>query len=160
MESLALTSGPALAALGAAVAAALGGAGSAIGSGIAGQAASGVASEKPELFGKLLVLEILPGSQGIYGLVGAFLVTLFFPNITELTASQGAYIFFACLPLGITGLFSGIFQGKVAASGAQIVAKNSEGMGNAIVFAAIVETFAIFGLLITFLLLNNLKGAM
>ncbi len=159
METLALTSGPALAALGAATAAALGGAGSAIGSGIAGQAASGVTSEKPELFGKLLVLEILPGSQGIYGLVGAFLVTLFFPHIMDLTASQGAYIFFACLPLAITGLFSGMFQGKVAAAGAQVVAKNPDGMGKAIVFAAIVETFAIFGLLITFLLLNNLKTA-
>lgn len=159
MDTFVLTSGPALAALGAAMAAALGGVGSSIGSGIAGQAASGVTSEKPELFGKLLVLEILPGSQGIYGLVGAFLVTLFFPNMTELTNIQGAYIFFACLPLAITGLFSGVIQGKVAAAGAQVVAKNPDGMGKAIVFAAIVETFAIFGLLITFLLLNNLKTA-
>lgn len=158
METLALTSGPALAVLGAAVAAALGGAGSAIGSGIAGQATSGVASEKPDLFGKLLVLEVLPGSQGIYGLVGAFLVTLFF-DITTVDAATGAAIFFACLPLGITGLFSGIFQGKVAATGAQLVARNPEGMGKAITFAAIVETFAIFGLLITFILLNNLTAA-
>ena len=158
--TLALTSGPALAFLGAAVAAALGGAGSAIGSGYAGKAAAGVTSEKPELFGKLLILEALPGSQGVYGLVGAFLVTIFFPDITALTASQGAAIFFACLPLGITGLFSGIYQGKVAAAGAQIVAKNPNKLGSAIIYAALVETFAIFGFLITFVLLNNLKSAL
>jgi len=153
-----LISGPALAVLGAALAAALGGIGSSIGSGIAGKAASGVTAEKPELFGKLLVLEILPGSQGIYGLVGAFLVTLFFKDtLFTLTPSEGAFIFFACLPLALTGLFSGIFQGKVAATGAQIIARNPDGMGKAITFAAIVETFAIFGLLITFLLLNTLK---
>jgi len=158
MENLVFSSGPALAVLGAATAALLGGIGSSIGSGLVGKAASGVTSEKPELFGKLLVLEVLPGSQGIYGLVGAFLVTLFF-DISTLNASQGAQVLFACLPLALTGLFSGIYQGKVAAAGTQIVAKNPDKMGAAITFAAIVETFAIFGLLITFLLLNNLKTA-
>lgn len=159
METLLFTSGPALAVFGASIAATLGGIGSAIGCGLAGQAASGVTSEKPELGSKLLVLEVLPGSQAIYGLVGAFLVTVFF-TISDLTPSQGAQVFQACIPLALAGLFSGFYQGKVAASGAQIVAKNPDALGKAIIFAAIVESVAIFGLLTTFLLLNSIKGSL
>lgn len=152
------SSGPALAFLGAALAAVLGGIGSSIGSGKAGQAAAGVTSEKPELSSKLLILEVLPGSQGVYGLVAAFLVTIFFFKEGQtITDVQGAQIFFASLPVAFTGLFSGIYQGKVAAAGAQIVAKNPDKSGAAILFAAIVETFAIFGLLMTFILFLNIK---
>ncbi|QQS59882.1 V-type ATP synthase subunit K [Candidatus Peregrinibacteria bacterium] len=159
METLIFTSGSALAIFGASLAATLGGIGSAIGCGYAGQAACGITSEKPELSPKLLVLEVLPGSQAIYGLVGAFLVTIFF-SVSELTSSQGAQIFQACLPLAFAGLFSGIFQGKVAAAGTQIVAKNPDGLGKAIIFAAIVESVAIFGLLVTFLLLDSIRGSL
>jgi V/A-type H+-transporting ATPase subunit K len=152
-----LSSGPALAVLGAATAAALGGIGSSIGSGKAGQAVAGVTSEKPELSSKLLVLEILPGSQGVYGLVASFLVTIFF-TIGDVTPAIGAQIFFASLPVALTGLFSGMFQGKVAAAGAQIIAKNPDKAGMAITFAAIVETFAIFGLLMTFILFLQIQA--
>jgi V/A-type H+-transporting ATPase subunit K len=65
--------GIALAILGAALAAGLAGAGSALGVGIAGQAASGVISEEPEKFGKALLLEALPGTQGIYGFLAAIM---------------------------------------------------------------------------------------
>ena len=152
--------GPAIALFGAAVAAALGGAGSSIGVGLAGATGAGVTTEKPELFGKVLVLQALPGSQGIYGLVGAFLVLFFvgLENIAE--TQQGWQIFFACLPLGLTGLFSGIFQGKVSAAGMNILAKNPADAGKAIILSAIVETFAIFGFLVTFLALNAIKGSL
>jgi V/A-type H+-transporting ATPase subunit K len=152
------SAGPALAFLGAALAAALGGIGSSIGSGIAGQAAAGVTSEKPELSSKLLILEVLPGSQGVYGLVAAFLVTIFFFGEGKaITNVQGAQILFASLPVALTGFFSGMFQGKVAAAGAQIVAKHPDKSGVAILFSAIVETFAIFGLLMTFILFLQIK---
>jgi len=150
--------GAILAVSGAFAAAVLGGIGSTLGVGAAGKAGAGVTAEKPEAFGKLLVLTALPGSQGIYGLIGAFLITVFF-DIANLTTSQGWQIFFASMPLAITALFSGIFQGKVAVAGAQIVAKNPAEGGKAIVLAAIVETFAILGLLATFLLFNNIKGS-
>ena len=161
MEETVINLGPALAIGGAGVAAALGGIGSCFGVGTVGQAASGVTAEKPEAFGKLLVLGALPGSQGIYGLVGAFLVLNFFgDSLATMDAGTGWKIFGACMPLALTALFSGVFQGKVAAAGTNIVAKNPADAGKAITLAAIVETFAILGLLSTFLLLNNAKEAL
>jgi len=65
-----LSIGLALAVLGAAIAAAVAGIGSALGVGIAGQAAAGLVSEDPDKFGKVLLLEALPGTQGIYGFLG------------------------------------------------------------------------------------------
>ena len=75
--------------LGAAVAAALAGAGSAVGTGIAGQAAAGVVSEDPEKFGSLLVLQALPGTQGIYGLVGLFMIVNKLPAMSSLGSAGG-----------------------------------------------------------------------
>ena len=59
--------------LGAAVAVLFAGAGSAIGVGIAGQAASGVVTEDPSKFAKVLIMQLLPGTQGIYGLLVGFI---------------------------------------------------------------------------------------
>jgi len=154
--------GPSLAVAGAFLAAVLGGIGSTLGVGMTGQAAAGLTAEKPENFGMALVLEALPGSQGIYGLMGAFLILIFFLADTDKVAlidtSVGLQIFFASLPLAITALFSGIYQGRVATAGINAMARNSSVGGKAIVLAAIVETFAILGFLSTFLLINNLKG--
>ena len=158
METIEIVSGPVLALAGWAVAAILWWIWSSLGVWAAGVKWSGVATEKPEAFGKILVLEALPGSQGIYGLIGAFLVLNFF-DIATLTLSQGAQVFFACLPLAITALFSGIYQGKVASAGMGIIAKNPANGGQAIVLAAIVETFAILGLLASFLMLSSIKTA-
>jgi V/A-type H+-transporting ATPase subunit K len=155
--SIAINYGPALAILGGSIAALLGGIGSVLGVRAVGIMGSGIVTKKPETFGKVLVLEALPGSQAIYGIIGAFLVLNFF-DVQALDLNQGLSIMFACLPLGLTALFSGIFQGKVAAAGLNIIAKNPAGSGQAIILAAIVETFAIFGLLATFLLLNNIKA--
>ncbi|PCI24514.1 hypothetical protein COB57_04845 [Candidatus Peregrinibacteria bacterium] len=153
--------GPAFAFAGGAVAAIFGGIGSSIGVGAAGTTGAGVAAEKPEAFGKILVLEALPGSQGIYGLIGAFLVLNFFSDKIELvTTGVGLQIFVACMPLAFTALFSGIYQGKVAAAGMNIIAKNPANGGQAIVLAAIVETFAILGLLASFLMLSAIRDAL
>ena len=150
--------GPLLALLGGAIAAIFGGVGSTLGVQAAGVTGAGVATEKPEAFGKILVLEALPGSQGIYGLIGAFLVLNFF-EIASLTTCQGWQVFLACMPLAFTCILSGIFQGKVAVAGMNIIAKNPANGGQAIVLAAIVETFAILGLLASFLMLNDVKTA-
>ena len=152
--------GPALALFGAAIAASLGGAGSSVGVGLAGATGAGVTTEKPELFGKVLLLQALPGSQAIYGLVGFFLVFFFVgvENIT--TTSQGLEVLAACIPLGLTGLFSGMFQGRVSAAGMNVLANNPGDVGKAIILSAIVETFAIFGFLVTFLALNAIKGTL
>ena len=96
-------SGQNLAILGAGLAAALSGMGSAKGVGIVGEAASGLVSEDPRLFGKSLALQALPMTQGVYGLVAAFLIIFkigLFGEPVELTTAQGAYFLMAALPVG------------------------------------------------------------
>ncbi|MFH1898597.1 MAG: V-type ATP synthase subunit K [Candidatus Desantisbacteria bacterium] len=151
--------GFALVLCGAALAAALPGCGSSYGCGVAGQAGAGVITEDPEKFGRLLILQSLPGTQGIYGLVGLFLVLnkLIGINSAAITIPQGWQIIFACLPLAITGLVSAIYQGRCAAAGCSVVAKRPEEVGKAMIFAVVVETYAILGLLTTILLLGNIK---
>ncbi len=155
-----LTSGLALAIAGASTAVFAGGLGSAIGVALVGETAAGVITEEPEKFGKLLLLEALPGTQGVYGFLGGFWVILQFGllagNGGALTPAQGMQIFFACLPVAFTGLVSAVFQGKVASAGVHIVAKKEEELGKAITLAAMVETYAVLGLLATILLLRGI----
>ncbi|MCA9362354.1 V-type ATP synthase subunit K [Candidatus Kaiserbacteria bacterium] len=159
MESLL---GVALVFIGAAVTAVLGFAGSAVGMGYAGQAAAGVVGEKPNLFGKMLLMQALPGSQGIYGLVGAFLILSFSgilgggEEALNISTTTGIQYLVAGLPIGIAGLVSGIYQGIVAASGVSLIAKDEANMGRAIVLSVMVETWAIFGVLISFILLISI----
>ena len=129
--------------LGAAVAVFLAGAGSAIGVGIAGQAASGVVTEDPSKFAKVLIMQLLPGTQGIYGLLGG--------GAADLDPKTGLLILAACLPIGIVGLISGKAQGQTAAAAIGIVAKKPDQFGKAMLFPAMVETYAILALLISIL---------
>ena len=116
--------------LGAALAVFLAGAGSAIGVGIAGQAASGVVSEDPSKFAKVLVIQLLPGTQGIYGLLVGFItlskIGLLGGGVLDLTPQQGLLVLAACLPVGIVGLISGRAQGQTAAAAIGIVAKKPD----------------------------------
>ncbi|MEG2645381.1 MAG: V-type ATP synthase subunit K, partial [Enterococcus sp.] len=121
---------------------------------LVGEAAAGLMTEQPEKFGKALVLELLPGTQGLYGFVIGFLVLN--QLSAQTTFSQGLYLLFACLPIGIAGLWSGIAQGRAAAAGIQILAKKPEQTTKGIIFAAMVETYALLGFVISFLLVNNL----
>ena len=147
--------------LGAALAVFLAGAGSAIGVGIAGQAASGVVSEDPSKFAKVLVIQLLPGTQGIYGLLVGFItlskIGLLGGGILNLTPQQGLLVLAACLPVGIVGLISGKSQGQTAAAAIGIVAKKPEQFGKAMLFPAMVETYAILSLLISILAVTNIQ---
>ena len=147
--------------LGAALAVFLAGAGSAIGVGIAGQAASGVVSEDPSKFAKVLVIQLLPGTQGIYGLLVGFItlskIGLLGGGILDLTPQQGLLVLAACLPVGIVGLISGKSQGQTAAAAIGIVAKKPEQFGKAMLFPAMVETYAILSLLISILAVTNIQ---
>ena len=147
-----------LAVLGAALAVRLGGIGSAKGVGIAGEAAAGLIAEDPDKFGQTLILQALPGTQGIYGFLVGIMVMLncgFLGGNAALTASQGMYVLAACLPCALTGLISGIHQGRVAAAGINVVAKRPNEVSKAMIYAAMVETYAILGLLISILLVIN-----
>ncbi len=153
--------GIALAILGAALAAGLAGAGSALGVGISGQAASGVISEEPDKFGQALLLQALPGTQGIYGFLAAVMtlqaVGLLGGGLANISVAVGAQIAFACLPIAVTGLVSGWMQGKVSLAGMGVAAKQPKAVGKAIVLSAMVETYAVIGLLTTILLLNGIE---
>jgi V/A-type H+-transporting ATPase subunit K len=156
-----ITLGTALAFGGAAVAAAFAGAGSAMGVGIAGEAGSGVVSEDPDKFGRVLVLQALPGTQGIYGLLIAFIILLNLGvidgNIKDLTTAQGWAFFFSGLPMGIGGFLSAIYQGKAAAAGIYLTAKRPEETGKGIIMTAMVETYAVLSLLISFIMVSGIK---
>ena len=154
-------SGLALALIGAALAVALAGIGSAIGVGAAGRAGAGVVAEKPELFGKVLLLEALPGTQGIYGFLVAFIIMLQVGIVgdgaLDLTIAQGWEVLFASLPVAIGGLSSGWLQGKVSVAGLNIVSKQPDKSGNAVILSAMVETYALLGLVISILLVLNMN---
>ncbi len=140
---------------GAALAALMAGIGSAIGVGMVGEAAAGVVTEDPQKFSKVLILQLLPGTQGIYGLLIAFIVLsqtgLLGGTPTQLTLMDGLAYFAACLPMAFVGLWSAIRQARAAVSGVNLVAKRPEQMGKSIIFAAMVETYAILALLISIL---------
>ncbi len=150
-----LTFGVMIAILGGVIAAVMGGVGSAISVGTVGQAAAGVVSEDPSKFGKVLILQILPGTQGLYGFLVAFLllvqIGVMNGEVLTLSLAQGFMYFAACLPMAVGGLISAVYQGKAAVAGVGIVAKKPEESGKAIIFAAMVETYAVLALLISIL---------
>lgn len=151
-------SGTNLALLGAALAVALPCMGSAKGVGIVGEASSGLISENPALFGKALALQALPMTQGVYGLVAAFLMLAMLglfgntEHLTSLSISAGAYYLMASLPIALSGYFSAVRQGRVSAAGINLLSKRPSESGKAITSSALVETYAIFALLVTLLL--------
>ncbi|MDR1438872.1 MAG: V-type ATP synthase subunit K [Clostridiales bacterium] len=155
----AFTDGQFLALLGAAMAVFLAGMGSAKGVGIVGEAASGLVTEDPNKFGQCLLLQALPGTQGIYGLLTAFVI------MTKVgilgggipTTAAGLCILAGARPVGVVGLVSGISQGKAAAAGIGIIAKKPEELSKAIVFAAMVETYAVLALLASILIVLNVQ---
>lgn len=151
-----MTIGLVIAIIGAFFAAVLPGIGSAYGVQIGGQAAAGVVSEKPELFGKLLVLQALPGTQGIYGFLTAVLIMvrtgLLSGNPVALNAYQGWAFFAAALPMAIVGLLSAISQGKAAVAAIHMTAKQPDSSAKGITMTALVETYAILALLVSVLL--------
>jgi V/A-type H+-transporting ATPase subunit K len=154
--------GISLAILGAALAAGLAGSGSAIGVGIAGESSAGVLTEDSSKFGLCLILMAIPGTQGIYGLMTAFLVLQKIGVIGGgeyilIDWVKGFAIFSACMPIAICGWLSAIAQGKTSAASVQMIAKRPEEAGKAIILPAMVETFAILSLLMSVIMLMGIK---
>ena len=150
-----LFSGQGIALLGAALAAGLAGMGSAKGVSIVGEASAGLLTEDPSKFGKALILQALPGTQGIYGLITAFLIIFkigILGTPVELSVAQGVYFLMASLPIALVGYYSAIKQARVAAAGINLIAKRPDEVGKAITSAALVETYAIFAVLVSMLL--------
>lgn len=118
---------------------------------MAGEAAAGIVIDEPEKFGKSLVLQLLPGTQGLYGFIIGILVFLRLGEAISL--QDGIYIMLACLPIGVVGLTSAIAQGKAAVAGLNILAKNEEQQTKGIIYSVMVETYAILAFVISIILL-------
>ena len=155
-----LFGGTGLAFLGAALAVGLCCIGSAKGTGMVGEAATGVISMAPENFSKCLILQVLPGTQGLYGFVALFLVLgqtgLLSGSVLDLSLTQGLSFFAACLPIMLGGWLSAIFQGRVAAASINIVAKHPEAATKGIIYCGIVEFYAILSLVATIMISLNI----
>lgn len=146
-----------LAFLGAALAVGFACAGSGKGTGIVGEAATGLLSEQPDMSGKCLVLQVLPGTQGLYGLVVWFIAMwkiglIGSGGLMELTVAQGASVFGACIPMAIGGYISAVAQGKVAASTVNLIARRADQYGRGIIMCGVVEFYAILSLLASILM--------
>lgn len=146
--------------IGASIAAIFGGMGSSLGVGTAGQTGAGVITDKPELFGKVLLLQALPGTQGIYGFLGALLIMLKIGLLggapLALDVATTWQFFAAGLPVGLTCLLSGWYQGNVAAAGINAIAKDESNLGKAVILSAMVETYAVLGLLVSVLMIFSI----
>lgn len=145
--------------LGASIAVIFSGMGSSKGVGIASEAAGGVLADDPSKFGKLLVLQLLPGTQGLYGLIVGVMVML---NIGILGGevvsnyAEGLEYLAACLPIAFAGYFSARAQGRVCAVGVNLTAKRPEESSKAIVSASLIELYALLGFIVSFLLVINI----
>ena len=156
-----MTIGQILALVGAAFAVILAGMGSSKGVGLAGETAAGVSSENPDVASKLLVLQLLPATQGIYGFLIAVIILIRIGvmggSIVDLTLEQGVYFVLASLPIGIVGYYSAIRQAKVAAAGMLMTGQRPEMSGRGITMAVMVETYAVFALLVSFLMVISIQ---
>ncbi|MGT2829249.1 V-type ATP synthase subunit K [Streptococcus hillyeri] len=127
------------------------GTGSAKGVGMTGEAAAALAKEQPEKFGKSLILQLLPGTQGFYGMIISLMI--FLKLGSEIDFQLGAKLLAAGFTMGFTGLTSAIAQGRVATTGIQILAKNEEHFMKGAIYAGMVEMYAILGLVIAIMIL-------
>ena len=141
--------------MGAAIAVLLAGIGSAIGVGRAGQAASALLGKQPEKFGKVLILQLLPSTQGLYGFVVGFMVLIQLGalggSMPAITPEAGWVLFAYCMPIAFVGLGSAIMQGNAAIGCINLLGKNEKMFGRTIIMVALVEIFAIFAFIISFL---------
>ena len=147
--------------LGAVLGALMAGVGSARGVGLAGEAAAGVVTEDPAKFGKVLVLQLLPGTQGIYGLLVAF-ITLSQIGVlggnAQISLAKGLLYFLACMPIAVVGYWSALRQARASVASIGLVAKRPDQFGKAMIFPAMVETYAILALLVSILAVFGIGG--
>lgn len=147
-------SGYVISIIGVAICVLLCGIGSTIGLFKTGSAAAGVLGEDPKKFGKLLVLVLLPATQGIYGFVIGIIAAGKVNVAAEL--SEGWAMFGAVMPIAVSGLLTGIFQGKSSANCIHAVGKEESLGGKLIIYPAMIEFYAILGFIISIMLVGQI----
>ena len=128
----------------------LAGIGSAFGVTITGNASIGAMKKNPDAFGNYMVLSALPGTQGLYGFLGYFLLAKYL--VVGITMFQAAAIFGAGLALGAVGLLSAIRQGQVCANGIAGIGAGYDVFGKTLILAVFPELYAIVALAATFMI--------
>ena len=128
----------------------LAGIGSAFGVTITGNASIGAMKKNPDAFGNYMVLSALPGTQGLYGFLGYFLLAKYL--VADITLFQAAAIFGAGLALGAVGLLSAIRQGQVCANGIAGIGAGYDVFGKTLILAVFPELYAIIALAATFMI--------
>lgn len=147
--------GTIFAVLAAAIATLFGGIGSAKGVGMAGEATAALTVDEPEKFGKALVLQLLPGTQGLYGFVIGFFIYQQIIGGDAITFEKGLYLLMAAIPVAVVGYASAQRQARVAIAGVNILAKNEDEFVKGVVYSVMVELYAILGFVISLLLVLN-----
>ena len=154
--------GLAIALLGSGLAVGLSCVGSAKGTGLAGEAGTGLLCEDPSKSGKVMVLQLLPGTQGLYGLVVWFFALIQMGmmdgSAANLTLNEGFRYFAACMPMALGGLLSAIAQGRVAAGSINILAKKPDDWSKGMILCITVEFYAILSLLASMLMIINISA--
>mgnify|MGYP002562902854 CR=1 FL=1 len=154
--------GQILALVAAALAVILPGMGSSKGVGLSGETASGVSTENPEVASKLLVLQLLPATQGIYGFLIAVIIMIntgaLSGSMVSVSVIHGLELIVAALPVAVVGYFSAIRQGRVAAASINLLAKKPDDWSKGMVLCITVEFYAILSLLASMLMIINISG--
>jgi len=132
----------------------LAGIGSAFGVSMGGNASIGALKKNDEAFGNYMVLSALPGTQGLYGFMGYFILSPYL--VAGMTWATAAAIFGAGLALGFVGLLSGIRQGQVCANGIAAIGSGHDVFGNTLILAVFPELYAIVAFAATFLIAGTL----
>ena len=133
----------------------LSGMASCIGTSIAGQASVGAMKKNNGAFGSDMILSAIPGSQGLYGFVGFFMVNGLL--VDSMSLLQGAAVFGAGLLMGLVCLFSSYYQAKVCANGISAIGNGHDVMGKTLILAAFPELYAILTVAAVFLISNAVK---
>ena len=152
MEFMINYAGIVFAVLGVFIAVFLAGIGSARACSIVGEGSAGIVAEEPSKFGQALILQLLPGTQGLYGFIIGLLIAFQIPEIPGI--GQGLYLLVASMPVAVVGYISAIAQAKVSYSALQILAKNPSETTKGIIFSVIVETYAILAFVASIILLT------
>ena len=134
----------------------LSGIGSAIGVSKGGNATIGALKKREEAFGSYMLLSALPGTQGLYGFAGFFVLNMKLSSLTEVTMQHGAAFLGAGLALGFVALFSAIQQGKITANGIDGIGSGYDVFGKTMILAVFPELYAIVAFAVTFLISTSI----
>ena len=130
----------------------LAGIGSTIGVSMGGNASVGALKKKPDSFGNYMLLSALPGTQGLYGFAGFFVINSQGVIQPSMTLTQGVAILVAGIAMGVVGLLSAMKQGGVTSNGIAAIGSGHNVFGNTMILAVFPELYAIIAFAATFLI--------